>query len=128
MVNVANKDSNSKLLLFDAFCLITLVTSVGFIFLTCSSDKFTFIPVDNISTILDRLSELLASFVTVDSTKVEVKEYVPEEELIAAGVYNLDQEDWIDLLTLVRKSNMPQKQRDRLQYKLSIMLYQKYVD
>jgi hypothetical protein len=75
-----------------------------------------------------RLKELLASFGTEDSPRVEVKEYVPEEELIAAGVYNLDQEDWIDLLTLVRKSNMPQKQRDRLQYKLSIMLYQKYVD
>jgi hypothetical protein len=59
---------------------------------------------------------------------VEPPEFIPEEELIAAGVYNLDQNDWIKLLELVNKSDMPHKQRDRLQYKLAIMLYQRYVD
>lgn len=56
------------------------------------------------------------------------RKYVPEQELIDGGVYDLRQDDLIDLLTLVRNSDLPKKQRSRLQYQLTILLYQKYVD
>jgi hypothetical protein len=82
----------------------------------------------NENTSSTNLRKILESFDDENSPFVEPKPFIPEEELIAAGVYNLGKDDWIKLLELVNNSDMPYKKRDLLQYKLAIMLYQKYVD
>lgn len=58
----------------------------------------------------------------------EEKEMIPEEQLIDAGYYDLKEDELIDLLTLVRNSTEPTKYRHLLQYKLTILLYRKYIE
>lgn len=53
---------------------------------------------------------------------------IPEQELIDAGHYDLVQEDLIELLHLVRHSQMDLKARRILQQKLTVLLYRNYVE